>query len=152
MILDFGAVVGGYRSDMTRTLAIGRCDDSMRAIYDLVLKAHDSALESYRAGELARRVDSVARSIIEAEGHAEHFGHGLGHGVGIAVHEAPVLGPHSEARLESGMTVTVEPGIYIPGWGGVRIEDLVVVGDDGCEILTGSPRELIVAGSGRSFR
>jgi len=142
--LDFGAKVDGYCSDCTRTVAIGTVDDKMREIYDLVLRAQKEALAAVRPGKKGKEIDAVARDIIAAAGHAEHFGHGLGHGVGRAVHEGPRLYPLGEELLEPGMVVTIEPGVYLPGWGGVRIEDLVVVTTDGSEIITGLSKELMI--------
>jgi Xaa-Pro aminopeptidase len=144
--IDIGAVLDGYCSDCTRTWATGDLPDVLAEAYALTLRAQVTALDAVRPGPLGREIDAVAREIIDAAGHAEHFGHGLGHGVGLDVHEAPRLGPSSSATLEPGMVVTVEPGIYLPGVGGVRIEDLVVVTADGCERLTGYPKELITTG------
>jgi len=109
-----------------------------------VLSAQSAALEKLRAGMIGREVDAVARSIIAEAGFGDAFGHSLGHGVGLMVHEGPTLSPREEATLGPGMVVTVEPGIYLDGWGGVRIEDLVVIREQGCEILTRSPKELMV--------
>jgi Xaa-Pro aminopeptidase len=142
--IDWGAQLDGYASDCTRTYATGELDPRDREIYDLVLEAQETSLAAVRAGASARDVDAVAREIITAAGHGEHFGHGLGHGVGAEVHEGPRLSQRSEATLESGQVVTVEPGVYVPGAVGVRIEDLAVVTDDGAEILTGLPKHLQV--------
>lgn len=142
--LDFGAKVQGYCSDCTRTVAIGRVDAEMKAIYDLVLRAQREALAAVRPGKKGKEVDEIARNIIAAAGHGDHFGHGLGHGVGRAVHEGPRLSIAGEDGLEPGMVVTVEPGVYLPGRGGVRIEDLVVVTADGGEVLSGISKELMV--------
>jgi Xaa-Pro aminopeptidase len=145
--LDIGCVLDGYCSDCTRTFATpGELPGQLQEAYDVCLEAQVAALGHVRAGAQGAAVDAVARDIIEAAGHGEHFGHGLGHGVGLAVHEAPRLASSSTATLEPGMVVTVEPGIYLPGVGGVRIEDLVVVTADGCERLTGYPKELITTG------
>lgn len=141
--LDFGCVAGGYCSDMTRTVAVGRADAKQREIYELVRKAQVAGVEAVRAGRTGKEVDAVARGIIEEAGYGERFGHGLGHGVGLEIHEAPRLAPTGEAALEPGMVTSVEPGVYVSGWGGVRIEDLVVVGEEGCRVLTRSPKDLI---------
>jgi Xaa-Pro aminopeptidase len=142
--IDFGGKYEGYCSDMTRTFVVGRCSTRQREVYETVLAAQHASLEQIRARLRGCDADSTARSVIEKAGYGEYFGHGLGHGVGLEVHEAPVLGPRSEAVLEPGMAVTVEPGIYIEGFGGVRIEDLVIVTDDGVENLNSFPKELMV--------
>jgi Xaa-Pro aminopeptidase len=144
--IDWGAQLDGYASDCTRTYATGELDPRDREVYDLVLRAQQESLAAVRAGAGGREVDAVARDIITAAGHGEHFGHGLGHGVGAEVHEGPRLSQRSEATLEAGQVVTVEPGVYVPGAVGVRIEDLAVVTDDGAEVLTGLPKELQVIG------
>ena len=142
VVIDWGAQLDGYASDCTRTVATGPLDPRDAAIYETVLVAQEAALAAVRAGPTGREIDAVARAIIDDAGHAEHFGHGLGHGVGIEVHEGPRLGKTSEDAIATGNVVTVEPGIYVPGAIGVRIEDLVVVSDDGCEILNGLPKAL----------
>lgn len=141
--MDFGAVVDGYCSDITRTVVIGAADPEQRRVYDLVLRAQLAGLRAVAPGAGGREVDEAARAVIRDGGHGEHFGHGLGHGVGIAVHEGPRLSPVSESVLRAGMVTSVEPGVYLTGWGGVRIEDLVVVTASGCRVLTRSPKELI---------
>jgi Xaa-Pro aminopeptidase len=143
VVIDQGARVDGYCSDCTRTFATGPLDDEAAAAYELVRRAQATALTAVRAGAACRDVDAVARDIIDAAGHAEHFGHGLGHGVGLEVHEGPRLGKTAEGELQVGSVVTVEPGVYLPGKVGVRIEDLVVVTDGEPEILTGFTKELI---------
>jgi Xaa-Pro aminopeptidase len=143
MIVDMGCVVDGYCSDCTRTFAPGPVADDAYAVYDLVLHAQLAALEAIHAGAGCTAVDSVARELIASAGHAEHFGHGLGHGVGLEVHEGPRLAQTAEGSLRAGHAVTVEPGVYLPGELGVRIEDLVVVTDSGCDILTGFPKSLV---------
>jgi Xaa-Pro aminopeptidase len=140
--IDWGAQLDGYASDCTRTFATGELDPRDREIYDTVLAAQEAALEAIRPGVLGREADAVAREIIDAAGHAEHFGHGLGHGVGIEVHEGPRLSQQGDTALRAGMVVTVEPGIYVPGAVGVRIEDLVVVTEDGHEVLNTLPKGL----------
>ncbi|MBE3520076.1 MAG: aminopeptidase P family protein [Firmicutes bacterium] len=144
--VDFGAVWNGYVSDCTRTFVVEPLDDKRREIYEVVRKAQEAGLRAVRAGVKASEVDAAGRKVIEEAGYGQYFAHGIGHGVGLQVHESPRLGQKSEDILEPGMVVTVEPGVYIPGFGGVRIEDLVVVGDDGPEILTSFPKDLKVLG------
>ena len=144
VVIDWGAQLAGYCSDCTRTLAAGRINGHGAEIYQLVLDAQVEGVRAIAAGAAAREVDAVAREMIDSQGHGEHFGHGLGHGVGLEVHEAPRLAQHSDAVLEPGNVVTVEPGVYLPGELGVRIEDLVVVTGKGREILTGLSKELAV--------
>lgn len=139
--LDFGATSGGYHSDMTRTIAFGEPSDEMADVYRLVYESQRAGVEAVRAGATTGDVDAAARGYLTERGH--NFGHGTGHGVGLEVHEAPAVRRGGEDALEPGMVITVEPGIYLPGVGGVRIEDSVVVRADGCDILTGSPKELI---------
>jgi Xaa-Pro aminopeptidase len=146
--LDLGAELDGYCSDCTRTWATGELPDDLAAIYDLVLRAQETALGAVRAGPTGREVDAVARDLIAAEGHGEHFGHGLGHGVGLEVHEGPRLSRSAaDDPLAAGNVVTVEPGVYLPGRGGVRIEDLVVVRDDGCDVLSATTKALVTVGA-----
>jgi len=144
VVIDWGAQLDGYCSDCTRTLATGVIDSDAAEVYELVLDAQLAGLEEVKAGAVARDVDSVPRAAITAAGHGEHFGHGLGHGVGLEVHEAPRLAQPSDSVLAPGNVVTVEPGVYIPGRFGVRIEDLVVVTGDGTEILTSVPKDLTI--------
>ena len=146
VVVDMGCVVDGYCSDCTRTLASGEVGDEEREVYDAVLRAQVASLAAVRPGAECKEVDGVARALIDAAGHGERFGHGLGHGVGLEVHEAPRLGKTAEGALEEGNAVTVEPGIYLPGRFGVRIEDLVIVRDGEPEILTGFDKALLVAG------
>ena len=142
VVVDWGAQLDGYASDCTRTYATGDIDPRDGQVYELVLRAQEAALAAVRPGPTGREVDAVARSIIDAAGHAEHFGHGLGHGVGLDVHEGPRLSKQGETALATGMVVTVEPGVYVPGAVGVRIEDLVIVTDDGAEVVSSLPKEL----------
>jgi Xaa-Pro aminopeptidase len=143
VVIDMGAQVDGYCSDCTRTLATGPLEDGALEVYELVRRAQDEALRAVRGGASCKAVDAVARDIIEAAGHGERFGHGLGHGVGLEVHEAPRLAKTAEGELRAGNVVTVEPGVYVPGELGVRIEDLVVVTDGEPEVLTAFPKELV---------
>jgi Xaa-Pro aminopeptidase len=143
VVVDAGARVDGYCSDCTRTFATGPLDDAALEVYELVRRAQREALAAARAGAARREVDGVARRIIEEAGHGEHFGHGLGHGVGLEIHEDPRLTRAAEGSLQAGNTVTIEPGVYLPGSFGVRIEDLVAIGADGPEVLTGFPKELV---------
>jgi len=141
--LDFGARVDGYCADMTRTLALGRISDEMRRVYDTVLEAQKRALAAARPGAPCREVDAAARGYIDAAGYEGRFGHGLGHSTGLDIHEEPRCNAISAAVLEEGMTMTIEPGVYLPGVGGVRIEDSVLVTGDGCRILTPASKELV---------
>jgi len=143
LTLDFGCVVNGYCSDMTRTVALGEPSALLREIYDITLEAQLMALDAIKPGLTGIEIDKIARDHITSKGYGNNFGHGLGHGVGINVHEAPSLSVRGNTVLEPGMLVTVEPGIYIPGTGGVRIEDLVVVTEDGYENLVSSRKDLI---------
>ncbi len=142
VVVDWGAQLDGYASDCTRTVATGDLDPRDRAVYDTVLVAQEAALAAVRPGPTGQEVDAVARAIIDDAGHAEHFGHGLGHGVGMEVHEGPRLSKTGTEPLVAGNIVTVEPGIYVPGAIGVRIEDLVAVTADGHEVLNGLPKAL----------
>jgi Xaa-Pro aminopeptidase len=145
VVVDTGARVSGYCSDVTRTYAAGEPSAELRRLYDVVLEAQLAGLAAVRAGAHGRRdVDAAARAVVDAAGYGERFGHGTGHGVGRQVHEAPSLGRTRGDRLEAGMVCTVEPGIYVEGLAGVRIEDTVLVTEHGCERLTTSPRELQV--------
>jgi Xaa-Pro aminopeptidase len=142
VVVDWGAQLDGYASDCTRTFATGELDERDRAVYDVVLDAQRAALAAVRPGPTGREVDAVARELIAAAGHAEHFGHGLGHGVGMEVHEGPRLSTRGEAPLVPGHVVTVEPGVYVPGSVGVRIEDLVAVTEDGHDVMSTLPKDL----------
>jgi Xaa-Pro aminopeptidase len=141
--LDIGAKLDGYCSDCTRTWATGALPDDLAEAYALVQRAQAAALDAVRPGPLGREIDAVARDIIDAAGHGEHFGHGLGHGVGLEVHEGPRLGKTADTALAVGHVVTVEPGVYLPGRGGVRIEDLVVVTEGGRDVLSGTTKDPI---------
>lgn len=141
--IDFGGIFDGYATDMTRTVALGKINEQQKEIYDIVYKAQQEAAAAVKPGLAVNEVDAVARNIIKDAGYGEYFGHGLGHGVGLEVHEQPTLNHLKTTELEPGMVVTIEPGIYLPDRGGVRIEDMVVVTENGAESLTQSPRELI---------
>lgn len=142
--MDFGCVVEGYHSDMTRTVAFGEPEPRLREIHDVVLRAQLAGIDAVRSGITGGEADRAARSVIEDAGAGERFGHSLGHGVGLEIHEGPTLRGGSEDVLPEGAVVTVEPGVYVPGLGGVRIEDAVVVGADGCRPLPRTPKELLV--------
>jgi Xaa-Pro aminopeptidase len=142
--LDFGATVDGYHSDMTRTVVLGHAADWQREIYELVATSQAAGRAALAVGADVVTVDAAAREVIAAAGHAEHFTHGLGHGVGLEIHEAPGIGPLGAGTLAAGMAVTVEPGVYLPGHGGVRIEDTLIVTDDAPELLTLTSKELLV--------
>ena len=146
LLLDFGARVGGYCSDITRTFVMGSPSAEQREIYDVVRLANERAVNAVRPGMTGRDADSVARGYIQDRGFGELFGHSLGHGIGLEVHEAPRLAKTAEGPLVEGAVVTVEPGIYRPGWGGVRIEDDVHLGAGGAQVLTRFTRELIEIG------
>ena len=143
LLLDFGAEVAGYCADITRTVVVGRASEQQREVYDVVREANQQASHEIRAGMSGREADAIARSFIEQRGYGELFGHGLGHGVGLEVHEAPRLARTADGPLSEGAVVTIEPGVYRPGWGGVRIEDDVVLDPAGPRILTNFTRELI---------
>lgn len=142
VVIDWGIVFEGYCTDCTRTLALRRVPAELRKVHRLVLEAQEKALERIRPGIRAAEVDRVAREVLEKAGYGKAFGHGLGHGVGLEVHEKPYLGPRSKDVLEKGMVLTVEPGVYLPGVGGVRVEDMVLVTASGAEVLTRLPRSL----------
>ncbi len=139
VVIDMGALYRGYRSDMTRTFSVGEPDDKFSSIYGIVLRAQRAAIAGAKPGMTGKDIDSIARDFISEAGYGDEFGHGLGHGVGLAVHERPMIVPTSEDVIEDGMVFTVEPGIYVSGWGGVRIEDMVVMENGRARVLTGSP-------------
>ncbi len=143
LTLDMGCFYNGYASDMTRTVVIGKADAEQRKIYEIVREAQAKAVEAAQPGVKCSDVDAVARNIIKKAGYGENFTHGLGHGVGMEVHGRPVLNNQSKTRLKPGMVVTVEPGVYIKGFGGVRIEDDILITEEGNEVLNRSPRELL---------
>ncbi len=140
VIIDMGAMLGGYHGDLTRTVWIGDPDERLRTIYPIVLAAHDAAWAAARAGVAGTAVHEAAAEVIAAAGYGEYYPHGTGHGIGLQIHEAPSCGSQSTDILDIGDVITIEPGIYLPGWGGVRIEDAGVVGPDGLRRLTGAPK------------
>ncbi|HET7087125.1 MAG TPA: Xaa-Pro peptidase family protein [Anaerolineae bacterium] len=145
ILIDFGAKVDGYCADLTRTVSLGRADEKYDEVYEIVRRAQQVALDGMRAGMPGVQADALAREAIVAAGYGDFFGHGLGHGVGLAVHEAPRAGRvDAEAPLPVGATLTVEPGVYLAGWGGVRIEDLVVVRENGVEALSRAHKRSII--------
>ena len=146
LLMDFGAEVGGYCSDVTRTVVVGKASDEQRSAYNVVKAANERAAGGVRAGMSGKDADAIARLYIERAGYGELFGHSLGHGIGLEVHESPRLARTAEGTLPEGAVVTIEPGVYRAGWGGIRIEDDVVLGADGPQILTQFPRELIELG------
>lgn len=146
LLIDFGAVVGGYCSDITRTFAVGEPSAEQRDVHEVVRQANERAARALRPGMSGRDADEVARGYIQDRGYGDMFGHSLGHGIGLEVHEAPRLARTAEGPLVTGAVVTVEPGVYRPGWGGVRIEDDVHLGADGAQVLTRFTRELIAVG------
>ena len=143
VLMDYGCQYKGYLSDMTRTVVVGKANDKQKEIYNTVLKAQTTAIDAIKAGMKCSEVDGVARKIITDAGYGENFGHSLGHSVGIEIHENPSFSPKNNAVVQNGNVITVEPGIYIDGFGGVRIEDLIVVQNGKAVNLTSSPKELI---------
>lgn len=146
VMIDIGIVIDGYTSDLTRTVFLGKPPDEFKKIYQIVLDAQARAIEGLRPGMLGREIDALARQYIDEQGYGAYFGHGLGHSLGLEIHEKPVLSTLGAVPIEPGMVVTVEPGIYLPGRYGVRTEDVVVVTDTGCEVLTTSEHELQLIG------
>ncbi|MGV8082453.1 MAG: M24 family metallopeptidase [Coriobacteriia bacterium] len=143
VVMDFGARIGGYCADMTRTVVVGPASDRHREIYSAVLEANLAGTAAMAPGALGKEIDAAARQVLEERGLAEYFGHGLGHGVGLEVHELPTVGRRSEVAVPAGSVITCEPGVYVPGFGGVRIEDLIVVESSGPRVLTKSRKDLI---------
>lgn len=142
--MDYGCIYQGYCSDITRTIALGQVDEKQETVYNLVRKAQEDALAVIKAGVTGKEVHMVAQNVFEDAGYGPFFGHGLGHSVGLEIHEEPRFSPKAEEEMQENMVITVEPGLYLPNWGGVRIEDLVVIKKDGCINLTHSPKELII--------
>ncbi len=141
--MDFGAVADGYTADLTRTVLVGKATRRQKSLYHTVLRAQQQSIHKVRAGIKACDLDKVARDIIKRAGYAKYFGHGLGHGIGLLIHDNPAINPTNQQVLEPGMVITIEPGIYVPNWGGVRIEDDVLVTQRGYEVLTHSDRDLL---------
>ncbi|WP_026475860.1 M24 family metallopeptidase [Alkaliphilus transvaalensis] len=141
--LDFGCIYNGYCSDMTRSFFMGKATDKQKEIYNTVLEAQETSLKAVKPGVKGIELDKIARDIITEKGYGQNFGHGLGHGVGIEVHELPHVNVRGTVPMEPGMVITIEPGVYIPDFGGVRIEDLVIVTEDGYQVLSKSTKELI---------
>jgi len=140
VVIDFGALYNGYRSDMTRTFVVGKPSLKQRKIYRVVREAQKRAIKAVRAGQACSEIDRAARQYIEDQGFGEYFIHSTGHGIGRRVHQAPKISKRNRHRLKKGMVITIEPGIYIRGWGGVRIEDMVLVTRSGCRLLTRAPK------------
>ena len=143
LTMDFGCIFKGYCSDMTRTVCIGKAGDEQKKIYDIVLTAQKKVLEELKPGMMCKDVDRIARDYISEKGYGIYFGHGLGHGVGLYIHESPAFNTRDESIVKPGMVETDEPGIYLPGRFGVRIEDMILITEDGCESLAKSPKNLI---------
>lgn len=141
ILVDWGAKAGLYLSDLTRVLVTGKAPARLEKVYRTVLAAQEAAIAAIRPGAELKAIDAAARSVIEEAGFGKRFGHGLGHGFGLQIHEDPRMSTNTEGTLAAGMVVTVEPGIYFPGWGGVRIEDDVLVTRDGHEVLTSVPKQ-----------
>jgi Xaa-Pro aminopeptidase len=139
-VIDMGVRLDGYMSDLTRTIFLGKPDDQFKRIYDTVLAAQQTAQELVEAGMTGDQAHMLAHNVIEEAGHGKDFGHGLGHGVGLQIHEAPRLGQHSNDVLTNGMVFTIEPGIYLTGWGGVRIEDVVVLENGKARLMSHAPK------------
>jgi Xaa-Pro aminopeptidase len=149
LMIDMGALRDGYNSDLTRTFFIESVSDESKRVYDIVLQAQIRAIEAVQPGMTTGELDSVARSFISEKGYGDHFGHSLGHGIGLEVHELPAVRKNGDTVLKPGMVITIEPGIYLPGKGGVRIEDIVVVREKGCDVLTSYTKKLSVLKQGK---
>ena len=144
LTMDFGCLLEGYCSDMTRTIAVGEPTEEMRRVYNIVLQAQEAGIAAYHAGVKGCEVDAAARKVISDAGYGEYFGHSFGHSLGLDIHESPNAAPSEQRSLPAGAALSAEPGIYLPGKFGVRIEDVCIVTEDGCENITHSPKELIV--------
>ena len=142
--MDFGCIKNGYCSDMTRTVAVGSVTDEMKTVYETVLKAQLAGIAKARAGVTGRDIDAAARKVIEDAGYGKYFGHSFGHSLGVEIHEAPNAAPMNDQPMPCGAVISAEPGIYLPGKLGVRIEDVIILGEDGCEDITLAPKELII--------
>jgi Xaa-Pro aminopeptidase len=150
VVIDMGARVGGYCSDLTRTICLGEPDETFRKVYGTVLRAQEAAIDGIGAGMSGQAADGIARAVIEEAGHGDEFGHSLGHGVGLVPHEEPTVGPNSKGILENGMVFSIEPGIYVSGWGGVRIEDLAVMENGRPRLLSGAIKMHPAGGKGKT--
>ncbi|SMC46510.1 M24 family metallopeptidase [Papillibacter cinnamivorans] len=144
LTMDFGCIAEGYCSDMTRTVALGSADEEMRRVYDIVLRAQLAGIAAARAGQTGKSIDTAARNVIDGAGYGEYFGHSFGHSVGIEIHEIPNASPGDETSMPEGAVVTAEPGIYLPGKFGVRIEDMMVLRPYGCDVITKAQKDLII--------
>ncbi|MBI2560518.1 MAG: aminopeptidase P family protein [Planctomycetes bacterium] len=144
VLFDWGAQVGFYNSDLTRVVFTDRIAGQTKEVFQIVLDAQRFAIERIKSGVAVREVDRVARSYIEKRGFGKQFGHGLGHGIGLEVHESPAINRRNKKPLKAGMVITIEPGIYLPGWGGIRIEDMVLVTEDGCRVLSHFPKQIVL--------
>lgn len=142
--MDFGCIYHGYCSDMTRTVAVGFATEEMQKVYQTVLSAQQAGIAAARAGITGRDVDAAARAVIAAAGYGAYFGHSFGHGVGVEIHEAPNASPSNELPLPAGAVISAEPGVYLPGKLGVRIEDVILLTETGCRNLTKAPKELLI--------
>ena len=142
--MDFGCIMNGYCSDMTRTVAVGYATDEMAAVYDIVLRAQKAGIAAAKPGVTGAAIDKAGRDLIEAAGYGDCFGHGFGHGVGLFIHEEPTASPRWDRPLDEGVVLTAEPGIYLPGKFGVRIEDMLYLTGGSCRNLTEAPRELMI--------
>lgn len=142
--IDFGCKLDGYCSDETRTIAFGSVSDEMRKIYDTVLEAQLAGIATAKAGVTGAEIDGAARAVITKAGYGEYFGHGFGHGVGLEIHERPNASPSWKQPLKSGVVISAEPGIYLPGKFGVRIEDVIILNETGCEVITKTQKELLI--------
>ena len=141
--MDFGCVYGGYCSDMTRTVCVGQPTEEMRQVYEVVLSAQLAGIAAARAGVTGAEIDGAAREVIRQAGYGEFFGHSFGHGVGVEIHESPNASPANDKPMAAGSVISAEPGIYLPGRFGVRIEDVIVLTEDGCRNITRAPKELL---------
>jgi Xaa-Pro aminopeptidase len=144
VLFDMGAKVDHYCADLTRTVVVGRATNEQKKIYKIVLEAQERVIKNLRAGLTSKQADAPARETIAQAGYKKNFGHGTGHGLGLDVHEGPRLSPWGKDKLQAGNVVTIEPGIYLPGWGGVRIEDVAVVEEKGCRVLTRAPKKRLI--------
>ena len=142
--MDFGCVKNGYCSDMTRTVAVGHATEEMKNVYDVVLRAQLEGIKAARAGVSGAEIDGAARKVISDAGFGEYFGHSFGHSLGLDIHESPSASPSSSAPMPAGAVISAEPGIYLPGKFGVRIEDVLILREDGCENITHANKELII--------